>query len=570
MKTLFFMTLYGTAMILLIMLLRGLLKHRLSRRTFKALWILAALRLVVPIFTVWEIEVPNNFSSPLTEYIISEDQELPAVQYIGNDSANNRPAADISVNKKVPLSKIIFALWISGAAAAMSVFAALYLLGTKRFRSAKTAYNSEVSKIIGGFSVRKKVRVKVSDEILSPLTYGIIHPIILLPASITDHDSQQIKYIISHEMIHIKNNDLLLKLLVIFALCLHWFNPMVWMMLLLFNKDTELSCDEEVIRRGADRESYALTLISFKEKQIGTVLSNSFGKNAISERIESIMKFKKSTTAAVVAAIAVIACTAAAFAAAPEISVTEEADSNTYSVTVSNQDAGAEQTKDNTLIVNYSFNAPSDTDVSAQTEVNRSDITIFPEDDDGNVLSNSDTDGIDVIFYSGSLPENPDEQEEVTAVWKKYEDTENVIEFELPPKSTHGVIKHVPEDEYADGEDAVQVLADMFSGEDDFTYPIDSIYNGLYHYDGGFYITAAKGENICSMLDGTVIYADMANFPFGNAVIIDHENGNVCIYAHCDDLCVSAGDEVKAGDIIAHVGSTGDTTDNALYIYRYQ
>ena len=546
MKTLFYMSLYGSAMILMIIILRGLLKHRLPRSVFKTLWILAALRLLIPFFTVREISVPVKFYSP-TKYIISENQELPAVQYT---PANGRPDAGISINKSVPMSKIIFAVWVSGAAVMMSVFAALYFWGIKKYRSAKTAYNPEISKITGGLSVRKKVRIKISDEIFSPLTYGIIHPVILLPRSITDYEIEQITYVISHELIHIKNNDLLWKLLVIFALCLHWFNPLVWVMLFLFSKDTELSCDEEVIRRGADREAYALTLISFKEKQKVTVLSNSFGKNAVSERIESIMKFKKTTTAAVIAAIAVIGCTTAVFAAAPEIKITKE-------VTVSEPDTGTIHNSDNsseTIIENYDCGTASHPDKKVVIHLGKYGETLSTEYVDWDYED------------SVAAPSAPvyEEEEEETVTF------ENGLEITLPPKANYGIIKSVPEEEYAYGEDAVKVLAEMFSDEESFTYPIDSKYNKSYIYHGGFNISAAKGENIYSMLDGTVIYADMANFPFGNAVIIDHGNGNVCIYAFCNDLCVSAGNEVKAGDIIAHVGSTGDTADNALYIYRYQ
>lgn len=567
------MSLYGSAMILLIIILRSLLKNRLPKSTFKVLWIIAAVRLLVPFFPVREISVPDKFSSPVTEYIVSEGQELPDVQYTGNTPANDRPAADISANKKVPLSKIIFAVWISGAAVTVSVFAASYFWGIKKYSSARTAYNSEISKIINGFSVRKNVRIMISSRIFSPLTYGIINPIILLPKNITEYDGEQIKYAVSHELMHIKNNDLLWKLLVICALCIHWFNPFVWIMLLLFSRDTELSCDEEVIRNGADRETYALTLISFKEKSSNTVFSNSFGKNAISERIGSIMKFKKTTTAAVIAAIAVISCTAAAFAIAPEIKITKE-------VTVSGSDIVTEQNSDNksgTIIVNYSSSPSSDTDEAVQTEVNKSETIIYPEDNEGRILSHSDDDGIDVTFsFSGGniSPEQEQGEVNVTTVREEYYDyvfypAENGLEIKLPPNANYGAIKHVPEEEYADGEDAVQVLTDMFSEYDSFTYPIDSMYNKLYHYDGPFYILAAKGENIYSMLDGTVIYADM-HVPFGRAVVIDHGNGNVWLYAFCNDLCVSAGDEVKAGDIIAHVGSTGLTADNGLFIYRYQ
>lgn len=543
MKTLFFMTLYGSAMILLIIFLRRLLKHSLSKRTFKMLWIIVAFRLLVPFFTVREIDVHDKFSYPVTEYIIAENQKLPPVQNTEINFTTKSTASDISTNYKVSLSKIIFTVWIFGTGITMSVFAALYFVGIKKYRSAVPVYNPEISKIINEFPVRKKVKIKISDKFFSPLTYGIINPVILLPERITDYDSEQIKYAVYHELIHIKNDDLLWKLLVIFALCLHWFNPMVWIMFLLFSRDIELSCDEEVIKHGADKEKYALTLISFKEKGHSAVLSNAFGKNAVSERIESIMKFKKSTTAAVLISSGIVLGTAVIFSSALEFK------------------ASGEQSPDEIIPAEMKQISA----VSASDHPDKKVSIHLGKYGERVSVEYVDWDYEDTIGNPSAPSVYEEEEKKETVTF------ENGLEITLPPKANYGVIKTVPEEEYAYGEDAVKILADMFSGEDDFTYPIDSKYDDLYHYYGGFRVTAAKGENIYSMTGGTVIYADMAGFPFGNAVIIDHGNGNVCIYAHCNDLCVSAGDEVKAGDVIGHVGNTGEVPyyKSELYIYRY-
>ena len=85
------------------------------------------------------------------------------------------------------------------------------------------------------------------------------------------------------------------KILFAAVLCIHWFNPLVWVMYVLANRDIELSCDAWVIRMMGEknRSSYALMLIKMEEKRSGmSALYSHFGKNAISERIEAIMKFK--------------------------------------------------------------------------------------------------------------------------------------------------------------------------------------------------------------------------------------------------------------------------------------
>lgn len=104
------------------------------------------------------------------------------------------------------------------------------------------------------------------------------------------------------------------------VVCIHWFNPLVWSMYLLANRDIELSCDEAVVRifGVAERSSYAFTLIELQERKAQFApLTNHFSKNTIEERMVSIMKTRKVTLLSVAAAFAVVAGTAAVFATDP-------------------------------------------------------------------------------------------------------------------------------------------------------------------------------------------------------------------------------------------------------------
>lgn len=101
---------------------------------------------------------------------------------------------------------------------------------------------------------------------------------------------------LEHEFVHIKRLDGLTKLILIAALCLHWFNPLVWVMVVLANRDLELSCDEAVVRLFGEqvKSAYARTLIHMEEIKSGCLpLCSNFSKNAIEERITAIMKIKK-------------------------------------------------------------------------------------------------------------------------------------------------------------------------------------------------------------------------------------------------------------------------------------
>ena len=102
------------------------------------------------------------------------------------------------------------------------------------------------------------------------------------------------------------------------VLCVHWFNPAVWVLFRLYNRDMELACDEAVVRemKGDCRSIYAMTLIGMEEKRRGfSSLYSYFSKNAMEERIVAIMKTTKRGAASAIAALTLILIVACGFAA---------------------------------------------------------------------------------------------------------------------------------------------------------------------------------------------------------------------------------------------------------------
>lgn len=165
--------------------------------------------------------------------------------------------------------------------------------------------------------LRSGVSVRVSDRIDTPLTYGVIHPAILLPKKTAWEQREQMNYILWHEYTHICHGDGVLKLFAAAALCMHWFNPFVWGMYFLLNRDIELACDESVVHRCGvdDRSAYANMLIAMEAKRSGLVpLGNNFSQNAIEERVRAIMKMRKISIGAVIFAVGMVAGVTTAFA----------------------------------------------------------------------------------------------------------------------------------------------------------------------------------------------------------------------------------------------------------------
>lgn len=294
--TLLQMTMAGSILILAVLLIRILFINRLPKGLFPLLWGMAVLRLLIPVRT------------PMPEMITAEpvmERLFAAVPPVISETvtAGDAAAAD-------PL----LILWSIGAGLIALYFLAAIVIAGKRFRDGELLDNDRIQAHLCG--IRRKVRVKISDNITAPLSYGIIRPVILLPRGM--EQGERTDYVLCHELAHIRRYDQLAKGLTVMALILHWFDPLVWVMFLLYNRDMELAADEAVLRADGytRRRDYALTLIDLQEQSALPSFSTHFSKSAIEERIAAIMKSKQITPLQRTAAILLVLAAAVIFAAA--------------------------------------------------------------------------------------------------------------------------------------------------------------------------------------------------------------------------------------------------------------
>ena len=315
--SLFQMSVAGGVLILFIVVIRALAIHRLPKTTFLALWMIAALRLLLP----FSIPLPFNIHIGL-DVFSDVVQELPSGNIASTLPGDSPPSYDIGTAVPSPATEHISTfeiLWLVGVLLLAIYFSISYFRSMRKFRMSIPDNTPYIQNWLTAHQISRPLAVRSSDLISSPLTYGILHPVILLPKKLDRNDQVALKYVLTHEYVHIRRFDAITKILFAAVLCIHWFNPLVWGMYVLANRDTELSCDAWVIRMTGvkNRSSYALMLIKMEERRNGmSALWNHFGKNAISERIEAIMKFKKTSILACTLALALIAGATTAFAAA--------------------------------------------------------------------------------------------------------------------------------------------------------------------------------------------------------------------------------------------------------------
>ena len=307
------MSFLGTVIILLIVVLRAVLINRLPKKTFLILWWIALIRLLVPFSIKSVTSIYSLFQSIYSDINpVRTAQTTTFLPIHGNmpEIANGLSEAMVQRTESISILSVI---WLAGLLLCFGFFAVSYIKCYREFRFSLPVENDILEAWKEKHPLKRSLSIRQTETIAAPLSYGVIRPVILMPKNTEWKNIYQLRYVLEHEYVHIRRLDMLTKLIMIAAVCIHWFNPLVWVMYILFNRDLELSCDETVVRRfGMDIKSvYATALISMEEKKSGlTPLCNSFSKNAIEERIRAIMKIKKTSKFAVmISAVLVIGVT---------------------------------------------------------------------------------------------------------------------------------------------------------------------------------------------------------------------------------------------------------------------
>ena len=96
----------------------------------------------------------------------------------------------------------------------------------------------------------QNAELRQSNQVSVPFTYGVLYPVALIPNACTagtPDNLSRMRFVLAHELCHVRRHDVALKFALAAALVLHWFNPMAWVMWVLAHCDIELACDETVV-----------------------------------------------------------------------------------------------------------------------------------------------------------------------------------------------------------------------------------------------------------------------------------------------------------------------------------
>lgn len=306
------MSLTASVVIVVVLLLRLLLK-KAPKAVSYAMWSIVLIRLLCPVsvgsglslFGLIDTPVANRAAAAVRaefapDTLVRTEQSAVALPVSDVDDGirdalpqeEKPPAAD---PRKAPAALFTY-VWIAGLSA-MCMYAAVSCIRIRR-------------KLLTASLLRDNIYL--ADGIATPFVMGLIRPKIYLPSSLEEREQS---YILMHEQHHIRRGDHLLKALAFAALCIHWFNPLVWVAFMVASKDMEMSCDEAVIGKMgdgilADYSASLLTLATGRRVIAGMPLA--FGEGDTKGRIRNLATWKKPalwiTLAAVIVCVIVAVC----------------------------------------------------------------------------------------------------------------------------------------------------------------------------------------------------------------------------------------------------------------------
>lgn len=350
----------SSVLIAVIALARLLLRRRVSQRLIYALWLLVAVRLLVPIQFGQSRYSVSNMVQPAAQQVqqavsqpISGPSREELYQQLLSDYLNqqqsitpspeapspNRPATltpsleveaqlrqDVQAQTIAPsIVQILTTIWIVGMVLMALWFMIANLLFLHRTRQGRRLVQK-----------RGRVPIYISDQVSSPCLAGLIRPKIYLTPTSTQNQST-LRHVLTHELCHLRHGDHIWSFVRCVCLCIYWFNPLVWAAALVSKRDQELACDEAALKILGEQEriGYGRTLLATithahsASNLIHTATAMNESKKNLIERVNLIVKKPRNTLLAAISLILVAALAVGCSFAGPQTGETQSTTSPT-------------------------------------------------------------------------------------------------------------------------------------------------------------------------------------------------------------------------------------------------
>ena len=342
-KTILDMTLSSSFLIVAVLIARIILRK--SPKVFrKILWGLVALKLIIPF----------SFESALS--LVPHEST-----YMPEGTGASATITDVVTSSAFDWKSIIPCVWVGGCAILL-IYAFFSFIRLKIRISDSVKYENNIFQ---------------SEKVESPFVFGVVKPKIYIPYNIA---GEKLSFVLEHEKTHIKHLDHITKILGFIVLCVHWFNPLVWVSYVLFCKDLEFACDEAVVKNmnESKRKCYARTLcdIGVNKAKI-SACPITFGEVSIKERVKATISYKKVGKIAISLSMCLSAVVAVCFMTKPVAEAKEKTESSvTEEITVP-------ATEPVTEPVTEPITEPTTEFVTEETTTETTYVEVYYENDSG-------------------------------------------------------------------------------------------------------------------------------------------------------------------------------------------
>ena len=327
-------SLLGSLAILAMLVLKPLWRERYRAKTRCWLWLALAVFLLLPVdFSVKNAPVQ---AAPPKDYTLFVGTDKTAIQSTDNlfgdmaeksgqspaqvrDTIIQRPVTnpEQKTTRYIPVTTILFYGYLAGAAAFLlyqGVSYALFRRTVRRWKRdvSRADYAAMLSDTAHDLGVSAPEMI-VCEAISTPAVTGLLRPRLLLPHE--RYDVQELHYILRHELCHLKRRDMLLKLVLLAANAMHWFNPVVYLMLRQADEDIELACDSAATDGldRAERAAYSRTLLAVVQSHVRALPATTcFGGTVerLKRRITNVLGAQKKRGLGIVALVLALTLTA--------------------------------------------------------------------------------------------------------------------------------------------------------------------------------------------------------------------------------------------------------------------
>lgn len=327
-------SLLGSLAILAMLVLKPLWRERYRAKTRCWLWLALAVFLLLPVdFSVKNAPVQ---AAPPKDYTLFVGTDKTTIQSTDNlfgdmaeksgqspaqvrDTIIQRPVTnpEQKTTRYIPVTTILFYGYLAGAAAFLLYQGISYAL----FRRTVRRWKRDVSRADYAFLLCdtarelgvKEPQMLVCEAITTPAVTGFFRPTLLLPHE--RYDLNDLRYILRHELCHLKRHDMLLKFVLLLANTMHWFDPMVYLMLRQADEDIELACDSAATDglERAERAAYSRTLLAAVQSNVRALPATTcFGSTVerLKRRITNVLGAQKKRGLGIVALVLALTLTA--------------------------------------------------------------------------------------------------------------------------------------------------------------------------------------------------------------------------------------------------------------------